>query len=284
MDEAIQRQIESIISEQNRRPVTEFEGYSPLEMQSILYETFDKNCPVQLLEMRDSEYDAVPLLGTVKHLANHLNKEGEVRLTQRGYLPPKIAHEMFEIIRAKDDYIVKGTTKLTKESDCVSISLIRALSEVSGLIKKRQNRLSLTQKGKKALGNNHQLLYILFKSLGEKHNLASFDGYGDFMIGQMAYGYTLTLLSKYGDINRDSAFYSEKYFKAFPQLAELPIVDLYQSRFESLTNFYHLRSFKRFLAYFSIVDIKETDKLRRETVAKTKLFDKMISCTPPLCL
>ena len=44
----IQKHLDQIMSEQNNKSITEFEGYSPFEMHQILHFTFGKDSPIQL--------------------------------------------------------------------------------------------------------------------------------------------------------------------------------------------------------------------------------------------
>ncbi|UBM61384.1 hypothetical protein LA303_08100 [Candidatus Sulfidibacterium hydrothermale] len=64
MDE-LQKNIDQIMNEQNNRGVPDFEGYSPNEMQYILYEIFEKNSPIQLLKLPELDYNKIPILNQI---------------------------------------------------------------------------------------------------------------------------------------------------------------------------------------------------------------------------
>ncbi len=53
MIDELQEHIDKIINEQNNRGISEFEGYSPFEMQFILYDTFEERSPIQLTKLTD---------------------------------------------------------------------------------------------------------------------------------------------------------------------------------------------------------------------------------------
>ena len=115
------------------------------------------------------------------------------------------------------------------------------------------------------------------KAMANKFNWAFFFLYEVEHIGQLGYGFSLLLLSKYGKEKRLNSFYAEKYFKAFPKLLDIndPI---YTTIEEYGSNCYSIRTFERFLDYFGLIHIeKQGDKFERKTyIRKAELFDKLI--------
>lgn len=160
--------------------------------------------------------------------------------------------------------IENGISKLSKEVDSESIHLTKIISTLSGITRKANNRLFVTKKGKKfsELDDN---LKLVFSTWGLKFNLGYLDGYENELIGQLGFGFSLFLLFKYGNIERSTNFYSEKYFKAFPGIG---IND------NGNSSCYQVRTFKRFLKYFGIIKI--SGNWRNEKVKKTEMFDKYI--------
>ena len=144
--EALQKHIDKIMNEQNNQGLPDFEGYSPIEMQYILYDTFGKNSPIELLSLTDSEYQKIPILKQIKYLLELVDKQGELKLTTKGFLPTKIVTDIYNQKFIQDEMIESGISKLYKETDSKSINLTRILLELSGLVKKRNNKLSLTKK------------------------------------------------------------------------------------------------------------------------------------------
>jgi len=117
------------------------------------------------------------------------------------------------------------------------------------------------------------LLLNIFKTFGQKFNWAYFDGYGENNIGQLGFGFSLILLSKYGDKRQIDRFYSKKYFQAFPDLKDNMTKTNYGIGRPS--DCYSIRTFDRFLDYFGLIKI-DTDKF----ITKTELYDRLIKCTP----
>ena len=96
-------------------------------------------------------------------------------------------------------------------------------------------------------------------------------------IGQIGFAFSLILLSKYGDIEREDAFYSEKYFSAFPDLIEKINPPYYRPIEIIAKNCYSVRTFDRFLGYLGLVNIRPKDRWNIEKfIKKTELFDKFI--------
>lgn len=277
----LQKRIDKVMNEQNNRMIPDFEGYSPLEMQHILYSTFEADSPVKLLKLSDPDYKKIPILNQINYLANFIDKQGEIKLTSKGFLPTQIVSELYQQGFLKDESIENGISKLYKETDSVTVNLTRILIELTGIAKKRNGKLSLTKASTKILSDNYQLLRLILLTFATKFNWAYYDGYGSNNIGQLGYGFSMILLSKYGQVKRQDSFYAGKYFKAYPLL--LGLIEPKYGTLESYsTRCYSLRTFERFLYYFGLVEInkekKDFDYIK--FITKTDLFDRLIKCMP----
>ncbi|NLO71511.1 MAG: hypothetical protein GX102_11360 [Porphyromonadaceae bacterium] len=277
----IQRNIDQVMNEQNNRPIADFEGYSPFEMHKILHFTFAIDSPLKLQKLSDTDYTKIPILNQIKYLTDLIDKNGEIKLTKQGFLPTKIVSELYSQGFLKDEYIEKGISKLYKETDSMTINLSRILLELAGFIKKRNGKLSLTKSSEKILGNNEELLRQIFLTMTNKFNWAFYDGYGENQIGQLGYGFSLILLSKYGRERRLDSFYAERYFKAYPRLLD-SIEPNYGTLERYSTNCYSVRTFDRFLNYFGLINIEEERKGLDSIkyISKTDIYDRLIKCTP----
>ncbi len=279
--EELQKHLDKIMHEQNDQGLPDFEGYSPVEMQYILYNTFEANSPIQLMNLKESDYKRIPILNQVKYLLKLIENQEELKLTNKGFLPTKIVSELYNQGFIKDELIESGISKLYKELDCKTINLTRILIELSGTVKKRNNKLSLTKKGKSIFGNDFELLFLVLKTFGNKFNWPYYDGYGQNNIGQLAFGFSLILLSKYGKEKRLDKFYADKYLRAFPELLNEISASYFDTNQEQARKCYSLRTFDRFLNYFGLIRI-ETDKEwdADKFIIKTELFDKLIKVRP----
>jgi hypothetical protein len=277
-----QKYVERMIQEQNNQSLADFEGYSPEEMHYMNNFLFDFRCPVRLKKLSDTDYKKIPMLNQIRFLLDKINEDGEIKLTKKGFLPTKLVKEIYEQGYIKDEDVERGITKLYKETDSKIIHLTHILVNISGITKKRNDKLSLTKNGEKIVASNENLLKLILKTFATKFNWAYFDGYGENPIGQLGFGFSLILLSKYGDKRQRDSFYAEKYFTAFPSLPET-VDSSFSTIKESSHSCYSLRTYDRFLDYFGLVDVDEQGNIvdSKKFITKTTLFDKLIKCDLP---
>lgn len=278
--EELQAHLNIIADKKTRTGIPEFEGYSPEEMQTILYGTFTENSPIHLKKLKGDEYQKFPLFNQVLYLANLINDSNEIKLTQNGYLPPKVVGELCEQMFLPDEFFGRPL-KVRKESDSFHTQLAKFILDAGGIIKKRNNKLSLTKNGSNIIDNNQKLFDKIFDTYFTKINWAYFDGYGNNGIGQFAFGFSLILLDKFGDKNMKSDFYAEKYFDAFPNIHQDYEETEYMDSTKRNYNCYSLRTFERFLFNFGLVKIVrekwDTDLMVRKTI----LFDDIFKIDKP---
>lgn len=268
--------------EQNSRPIAHFEGYSSEEMHSILHFPFEEGSPIQLKTLADEDYSRIPILNQIKYLAKLINEAGEVKLTKLGFLPTGMVADVYNQEFIKDRFVEMRTVKQLREGDVPSITLSKILLTISGLTKKRSNKLSLTKMGQSILQDDESLILLVLKMYGLKYNWAYFDGYGENRIGQLGFGFSLILLSKYGHGTQEDRFYAEKYFMAFPALLDIPEPS-YSTIIDYCERCYSFRSFENFLAYFGLanLDMESRYMPSKLNVSKTDLLDKLIKIEKP---
>jgi len=267
---------------QNLRGIADFEGYSPFEMEFILYDPFGVDSPIRLQILSERDYQKIPLLNQVRYLAERIEQAGEIKLTARGFLPVKLVTDIYRQGFLKDEGLESGISHLNKETDCITIQLTRILLLLSGTAKVRNKKLSLTNAGRKAIHHLPQLLARIFQTFAIKFNWGYFDRYNTSNIGPLGLGFSLILLSTYGQERRPSEFYAEKYFRAFPQLLESIGSTPYQTPEKYGASCYALRTFDRFLDYFGLIQLEKSRHWDTSfQLLKTPLFDQLISCAPP---
>ncbi|MGY6742908.1 MAG: hypothetical protein ACXIUQ_09255 [Cecembia sp.] len=273
----LNKQLGKFIDEQNKRSVPEFEGYSPEVMNILISDPFGPQSPIQLKRLTADAYRQVPFLNQVKYLCGLTQKAGEIKLTSKGYLPTKVVSELYEQGFMKDEFIESGLYKLYKETDANSVHLTRILMELSALAKKRIGKLSLTKTGEKLLKDDFELLLLLLKTFLNKFNWGYFDGFSEVPIGPLGFGFSLILLSKYGDKERLDDFYAEKYFGAFPALLE-GLNPGRSSLFSYSRRCYSIRTFDRCLEHFGLVAIRKEGSIIDATkyIRKTDLMDQLV--------
>lgn len=280
--EDLQREIDKVMHGQNNRSIPEFEGYSPFEMHQILHFTLEPTSPVTIQKVTETDYKEIPMLNQIKYFLELIRKSGEIKLTAKGFLPTKIVKDIYDQEFLEEIIYLSRSTNAYKESDSMTVNLTRILAEISGLVKKRNGKLSLTKKGEKMYNDSAGLFDLIFRAMTGKFNWAYYDGYGDNNIGQLGYGFSLILLHKYGETKRPDKFYAEKYFKAFPDLADYDSPAYLRTPERRANDCYSMRIFDRFMAYFGLIEIEtvgerwDPDKF----ITKSALFDKLFKVLP----
>jgi len=258
---------------ENSRPLANFEDFSPTEMHHIMYNLFGENCPVQLAEFTEKDCDSAPLFRQIKMLLEIIEKEKNMKLTKTGNLPPRVVKEVYAV-GAPEPFIQSGIVNIRTEKDSNSVQMARIAVDLMGVIKKRNNSLSLTNKGGKLIKDNRKLLSDLLTVIFTRFNSAYFDIYSSDNIGNIGLGFNLLLLNKYGKEERRDTFYADKYFKAFTTLLE-EITEVYKPREKIAANCYSFRVFDVLLYNLGLVTIEEVDKYMPshiKMIRRTDLF------------
>jgi hypothetical protein len=266
----IEKYVIEAINKKNNEPITDFDGYSPNEMQYILNDVFNSKSPIEILKAKRSIYQNIPIFNQVKFLLDLINKKKELKLTNKGFLPTKIVAELYGKGFMKDYFIENGISKLYKESDVPTINLTKILVELSTLVKKRNNKLTLTKTGTEQIDKDHLVFQNIFETFTKKFNWSYFDGFSDEEIGQSGFGFTLILLDKYGEEFRNPEFYAEKYLKAFDFKAKNTVLEFADNPKRA----YIIRTFERFLDYFGFTEYDNNKK--NPKVKKTKIYNELI--------
>ncbi|MDR1315995.1 MAG: hypothetical protein LBK13_03895 [Spirochaetales bacterium] len=259
----INNELEKLTNKYNNTGQKDFDGLSPAQMRKLLYHHCDEN----MIRIKDNKGSDIPLIKQISYYLNLIEANKEIKLTKAGNLPPAIVKELYSQKFISDRDIEAGITKLTKETDSVTIELTNIVCQISRLIKKRNGKISLTDAGKKILTTENYLPLIL-RTFCSKFNWAYFDRFGDEKVGQFGCYYTVYLLAKYGDTKQESLFYANKYFQAFFK------------EYVGINTEYHIcyarRAFDRFLNFFGFLENYEENQFITEYVKKSELFDKYI--------
>lgn len=247
------REIEASLILANNRPVDEFLGLSPNEMQHLLYDPLGPDSVVQVrTDLDDEVLDQIPLFRVLEAYLLILQREGQLKLTPLGALPRKVLTEVYEKRHLPDEHIESGLIKLTREIDWPALSSTRFAAEYGGIVRKANNRLTLTKKVVKLLETNKRReLFILFlKAFTEKFLWSSNDGYPEIPAAQQGWAFSVYMLFKFGDTPRLGRFYGSKYSTAFP-------VFLTYFGQEQLLRCYNTRTFYRFMLWFGWVKVNQ---------------------------
>jgi hypothetical protein len=218
-----------------------FLGLSPTQMHNILYTPFNFNNDVFSFECQDMDkLKEVPLLKHCLYLLNRLKSEGEIKATQTGNLPRALVREMYHEFFSNDRYARLPST----EDDLLGITRVKHILELSGLIKKRSNKFSLTKKGEGLLLENKlsELFNEVVLTFMNQWNWAFGDGYSDLPLIQKSIVFNLYLLNKKCQSWTYDKELGQCYLEAFPALVneatgyfgpEKEIINCFSTRFLS---------------------------------------------------
>ena len=255
LNEALQKRME----EENTKPREEFDNLSSIDMYNILYRLFELESPIQYAnKVTINELNKIPFYKLFREYLKSINNKGELKLTAKGNLPRNLCKELYGLGIIKEHIFESGISKLNKESDSVVLQNLKIIGDLSGITKKRNNKLSLTKNGKKLyeLGQEFELFKKIFETNVLKFNIAYHDGYDDRFQIQAVIGYTLYLLLRYGDKEREIEFYVNKNLKAFPQLLD-EFSGSWGTPEKQYRSCYEIRVFKRFLNYYGFTETDE---------------------------
>ena len=263
----------------NSRPIEEFDNLSPADMFNLIYKPFEKESPIQYKEIiPTSILDKIPFLNLVEYLLNRISEKEFIKLTPKGNLPTKLVKELYGLGMIKEDMIESGISKLYKEENSLSISNVKIISILSGLIKKTNGKLNLTKVGQKALKpeNRVDLLKKIFYSYAFKFNLGFHDNYEDKSGVQSCLSYTLFQLLKNGIEVKDISFYSQKMLIAYPHVLSEFNSHSYSTPEDQFLSCYKVRLMTRFLNWFNFIEIIHEDG-QKSSIDNFSLKSNLIS-------
>ncbi len=283
LDKVLAKLTAEMFDSSNGKQENTYEGLNLRDFYQIVFKTLKEDTPLNLKFSVDNvDLDRIPLFQLAEIYLGEILKYQPLKLTINGNLPRNLCRELYEKKKIKGDYPERGIRKIMSEKDFMSLHNIRLLCDMAGLTKKRHNRISLTKKGEKLMNNSKrtQLFHLLFKTYALDFNWAYNDLYRDDGTIQSGFGYTLYLIQKFGETEKEAGFYSEKYIKAFPLLEDKFDEDIWYKKKDYFRDCYILRTFSRFLEPFGFVEIRR-ERVNlfeyKDYIKKTKLFDKVFS-------
>ena len=266
-------QVETNILLQNNIPIDDFLGLSANQLHYLLYEPLGENSVVKFHDsINDDTLNSIPLFRIAEEYLKIIKFEKNIKLTPLGALPKKVMVALYAKNFLPDEFVETGITKLWKEEDCISIMSARLSVGLAGLTKKANGKISLTKNGDKFLQpeNRSMLFKIFFQAFADKFSWSFNDGHPEEPIGQMGWAFSVYMLDKFGDKERDVDFYAEKYLKAFPVFLSF-FSDSYKSKEQNFIRCYQLRTFDRFLLWFGFIKL---DNPQIYSVSKTSNINR----------
>ncbi|MDI9313004.1 MAG: hypothetical protein QM535_22530 [Limnohabitans sp.] len=276
----IPNKIESYILQQYNTPVDEFLGLSPTKIHHLLYDTFGQNSPMKFRkDIDDRTLDQIPIFRIAEEFLKIIQHDKQIKLTPLGALPKKVMVELYDKRFLLDEHIEKGITKLWKEDNCIAIRSARIATELAGLVRKANGKLTLTKTATKLLDTNNRLQIFrhFFQAFTDKFLWSYNDGYPEKPIGQLGWAFSVIMLNKFGDKPQIVNFYADKYLRAFPNFI-IFFPPGYSTPEQQLFNCYGIRTFDRFFLWFGFVTVEKQKKfldLETDTFKQTDLVKRI---------
>ncbi len=256
----------------NESSDNDFDGLSPEQMHELVYFPMAMPGSISIRENCEDEIiDQVPLYALSSLLLNHIVSAGKIKLTPKGNLPVTVCEILYSSNNLYFPY--KVFVKKIVEDDIPYIWVIKDYLLFEGIVKKRNNILTLTVKGEKYLlkTKKEQLKQLLF-FFTQRLNWMNFFDNNEDVSGKLGWAYSLYLLKKYGSESQSNYFYSGKLYLAFGHLNKIG-----NSKFDQA---YQTRFFDYFCEWFGFTKIdrgKGQFSSGNYQIIKSDLFDKLFS-------
>ena len=276
-------ELQALANIKNQTPVEEFDGLSPTDMVRLLYKPIDdKDSIVRLnTNIQNEQLSSAKFVHDILKYLTLIKEQQPLQLTKQGYLPPALCHTLAELKMLEHDnwWYEDKKQKVVKEVNFYYIGLLNMLPLQFGLVRKRNNSLTLTKIGESfLLGKplielyNYLLVYYV-----KKFNWGYSDLYPDAPLIQQGILFMIHIIQKYGNEFRNKSFYFEKFQQAFPSvLRDFEESNGYSTPEERFGNCIHARVFERFLKRFGLIETEPTaDKAWVTNLKKQPLIDDL---------
>ncbi len=256
------------------------EGFSPHEMHFLVHYPFDPECPVRFRTEVDHNTlrEGSPLYKLAVAYLTRIETLGGIKLTQAGYIPPKILREFYKaFLKPEDDIYLELRMSSLPEARWYLMTVVRYCCEFARITRKYKGYICLTQKGKDLLDKKGMPLFIeILQTYTTKFNRGYFDGYDEYYgdiaggIGRIGWLWLLWILKKYGKTFRHVNFYPKKYLNAFPKIFQTIEND------EHFPRAFELRFFDWFCDLFGFY--KKERNLLSNSVKSSSLLNEILLC------
>ena len=262
------------------RPLDDFLGLNPEQMHRILNSSLTANSDLLSLNINIEENDInnIPILTQMKYFLEKLNELSPLKATQKGNLPQKFVKDIYENIYTnfKEHLFFRPRN----EEDSPTINSHRHILIQAGIIKKRNNKFSLTISGSTILEKqDYSRLYeIILKTFTQKFNWGFADGYSNFSLIQAAAIFNLYILKNKANNFIEGKELGEIFLKAFPDIIREETSN-WREPGQEVINCFVVRFLQRFAFPFGFVAEKKEGEKRLDWkyyYKTTKWFNKCL--------
>jgi hypothetical protein len=279
-DKKLQEYVDAIVDERNRRPLADFCGLSPREMEALCHRPFASPWLVRFAERIDPP-PLAPILVLYEALARACAGSG-LKATAMGNLPRSFVREAARLYwRPEQQAEVARFLGTFNEERFHDLSDTRTILTLAGLLRKLHGRFRLTRKAKELTARGIDALYrFLFFFYCERFNWACRDFSEDLPLIQDSSLFTLFMLNRYGGTYRPFPFYEEKFVAAFPHAVNECPAPPYTTAEKCVRTAFRRRALLRFAWFFGLADVKsEPDApwMWDGEIRKNPLLDRFVT-------
>ena len=224
-------------------------------------------------ELSYEDTAGVWILENVRRLIEMIEAQGRVKLTAKGFLPRKLILKMYEGLACAEEEAEKHKHyTMPIEQDIYAVTLARVGAEDTGMIKRVDNTMEVTAKGRKIRKRDQAgaIYYRLFKTLFGEVDLRYFDGLAMAAGFQQLLGVLLWRIMDYADTEVTVQQLTEYVLEPF-QVKALGIPD----RSDEIKAAFMSKRILRHLEQFGLL---ERRKEGMEAIVRiTPLFTKFIT-------
>ncbi|WP_134088537.1 hypothetical protein [Olivibacter sp. XZL3] len=264
------------LSEFDNTPDENLLGLSYRDVLALSLFPFAPTSPLKIRTyIPDEVLDKLPFFRLCEELLMVIDRENSLKLTPKGNLPLKFVSELYENGNVPDEAIELGISKSFRESDIISIYAARQVCTLAGLIKKRSNALSLTNRGKKLRSDRSALLALILYAHVWDFDTWQFDAYPDRATGGAGNHIIWYMLLKYGQEERPTLFYADNYLQFFPELIDA-FGNVYATPIEQFLGCFETRVFFRFNDWWGFTETKNNRYPEANTTKATSFLSAVL--------
>ena len=241
-------------------------------MADILYNRFSLSNNIFKYFCKDDSFiKEVPVIKQAIYFLDKLSEVNELKATRLGNLPKNFVIDFYYMFLSKERF----ANLPNKEEDLFQLTRLKIILEFSGLIKIRNKKFSLTNKGKDILNNNDLKLLFeeIFLTCVNKYNWAYDDRYSELKLIQSSVIFNFYLINKLCHNWIEENEIGANYFKAFPDLV-FECINILGEPDKHIINCFSTRFLQRFCLPLGFLEIKTDGEnyLNRKTYYKITPF------------
>jgi len=275
--EEMNEELQKKTTNQNSMSASPFLGLSPNDMHEIIYSPFSLENHIFTFKSSEvADLKGAPFIAQAIYFMSKIKKDGFIKATQKGNLSKAFVVEIYNEFFSKEKY----ARLPNKEDNLPQLTRLKHILDMSGLIKKRSGKFSLTKKGEKIIEKENylELFKILVSTLFNEWNWGYSDGYSELSLVQQTAIFNMHLLNKKAHDWTLGKELGKYYLEAFPMLVN-EVEASYFGPEEEIIRCFGTRFLDRICLPLGFLELKEEGKGfdSKEFYRVTPLFKSIFS-------